>query len=95
MNRRAYIDAEQDARSRPLPRYELAGILALFERAKKDAREQVERGIQRPSGARKNYESKNYENKIKRRRSPRWWWSVWFGYSGDSVGGAEHWNCCA
>ena len=38
MSRRAYIDAEQDARSRPLRRYELAGILALFERAKKDAR---------------------------------------------------------
>lgn len=38
MSRRAYIDAEQDARLRPLRRYELAGILALFERAKKDAR---------------------------------------------------------
>ncbi len=38
MSRRAYIDAEQDARSRPLRRYELAGILALFGRAKKDAR---------------------------------------------------------
>ena len=38
MSRRAYIDAEQDARTRPLRRYELAGILALFERAKKDAR---------------------------------------------------------
>ena len=38
MSRRAYIDAEQAARSRPLRRYELAGILAIFSGAKKDAR---------------------------------------------------------
>jgi hypothetical protein len=35
---RERLGAEQDARSRPLRRYELAGILALFELAKKDAR---------------------------------------------------------
>jgi len=38
MSRRAYIDAEQDARSRPLRRYELHGILDLLRLAKKDAR---------------------------------------------------------
>lgn len=44
MSRRAYIDAEQDARSRPLRRYELAGILALFERAPRPTRSRLTKG---------------------------------------------------